>query len=47
MILWKYFSEYRQAGFDGYFTKPIGIEALNKAAEEAFEKIDMWNIAEE
>ncbi len=36
-----------QAGFDDYFTKPADLDALNKAAKEAFKKIDMWNIIEQ
>ena len=37
----------RQAGFDDYFRKPMDLEVLHKAAEEAFDKIDMWNITEQ
>jgi DNA-binding response OmpR family regulator len=35
-------NECRSAGFDDFFIKPIGIEFLLKAAEEAFEKIERW-----
>ena len=30
----------REAGFDDYFTKPVNLEDLLKAAKDAFEKID-------
>ena len=30
------------AGFDDYFTKPMDLEILVKAAQDAFEKIDRW-----
>jgi CheY-like chemotaxis protein len=36
--------ECRSAGFDDFFIKPIGIELLLKAAEDAFEKIKRWGI---
>ncbi|OEU71878.1 MAG: response regulator [Desulfuromonadales bacterium C00003093] len=32
----------REAGFDDYFTKPVKLEMLFKAAQDAFEKIDRW-----
>ena len=32
----------REAGFDDYFTKPIDLEMLLKAGQDAFEKIDRW-----
>jgi DNA-binding response OmpR family regulator len=32
----------REAGFDDYFIKPIDLEVLLKAAEDAFEKIERW-----
>jgi len=35
----------REAGFDDYFKKPVKLEAIRKAAEEAFEKIDRWTRA--
>jgi CheY-like chemotaxis protein len=34
--------ECREAGFDDYFTKPLKIDTLYRAVEEAFEKIDRW-----
>ncbi len=32
----------RDAGFDDYFTKPLDLEMLLKAGQDAFEKIDKW-----
>lgn len=32
----------REAGFDDYYTKPIELKTLLKAAEEAFEKVTRW-----
>lgn len=32
----------REAGFDDYFTKPVNLADLLKAAKNAFEKIDRW-----
>ncbi len=32
----------REAGFDDYFIKPIVLEVLLKAAEDAFARIDRW-----
>lgn len=32
----------REAGFDDYFIKPIELEVLWKAAEDAFVKIERW-----
>lgn len=32
----------RDAGFDDYFTKPVNLEILLKAGQDAFEKIDRW-----
>ena len=32
----------REAGFDDYFTKPVNLTALQKAAKDAFEKLDRW-----
>jgi DNA-binding response OmpR family regulator len=40
-------SDSRQAGFDDYFAKPVDLGVLYKAAEDAFEKIEMWNLSEE
>jgi CheY-like chemotaxis protein len=39
-------SDCRQVGFDDYFRKPMDLEVLHRAAEDAFNKIDMWNISE-
>jgi DNA-binding response OmpR family regulator len=36
--------ECRAAGFDDFFIKPIKIKLLLKAAQEAFEKIERWDI---
>ena len=33
-----------EAGFNNYFTKPLSLESLIKAAREAFEKIESCNI---
>ena len=35
-------AECRAAGFDDYFTKPVKLERLLKAAAEAFERLDRW-----
>lgn len=32
----------REAGFDDYFTKPVRLERLVVAAEDAFEKLERW-----
>jgi CheY-like chemotaxis protein len=32
----------RAAGFDDYFTKPLRLETLCMAAEQAFDRIDRW-----
>ncbi len=32
----------RDAGFDDYFTKPVDLDILLKAAKDAFEKLDRW-----
>ena len=32
----------REASFDDYFTKPVNLELLLKAAKNAFEKIERW-----
>lgn len=34
--------ECREAGFDDYFTKPVQLETLYRAADDAFEKLDRW-----
>ncbi|OPY04664.1 MAG: Transcriptional regulatory protein AfsQ1 [Syntrophus sp. PtaB.Bin001] len=38
--------ECRSAGFDDFFIKPVGLKALFKAAESAFEKIERWKVFE-
>ncbi|HOI75462.1 MAG TPA: response regulator [Syntrophales bacterium] len=35
--------ECRAAGFDDFFTKPVSLRVILKAAEEAFEKLERWN----
>ena len=35
-------SDCRAAGFEDYFSKPVNLENLFKAAENAFEKLDRW-----
>ena len=37
------FEECRKAGFDDYFTKPVDLKVLYRAAMEAFDKIERWN----
>ena len=32
----------RAAGLDDYFTKPIKIETLHMAAEQAFDRVERW-----
>ena len=34
--------ECREAGFDDYFTKPVQLDVLFKAVEDAFEKLERW-----
>jgi hypothetical protein len=36
----------RSAGFDDFFVKPVEMEVLLKAAEDAFEKIERWKVDE-
>jgi len=36
--------ECRRAGFDDFFTKPADIKLILAAAEQAFEKIDRWQV---
>ena len=36
--------ECRHAGFDDFFTKPANLEIIMKAAQEAFEKIERWEV---
>ena len=35
-------AECREAGFDDYFKKPIALDTLIKAVNDAFEKLDRW-----
>ncbi len=35
-------SDCRRAGFDDYFTKPVELKILFRAALEAFDKIERW-----
>jgi len=37
------FEECRKAGFDDYFTKPVDLKVLYRAAMDAFDKIGRWN----
>ncbi|HVO66773.1 MAG TPA: response regulator [Syntrophales bacterium] len=36
--------ECREVGFDDFFTKPVQIDVLLKAVDDAFEKLDRWRI---
>ena len=36
--------ECRGAGFDDFFVKPVNPEVLLKASQEAFEKIERWEV---
>lgn len=36
--------ECREAGFDDFFTKPVQIDMVLKAVDDAFEKLDRWRI---
>ncbi len=38
--------ECRSAGFDDFFIKPATLKTLFKAAEDAFEKIERWQVFE-
>ena len=35
-------SDCRDAGFEDYFTKPVDLKTLFKAASDAFDKINRW-----
>ncbi|MFH1154158.1 MAG: response regulator [Pseudomonadota bacterium] len=35
-------SDCLEAGFDDYFLKPVDLDLLDKAAQQAFEKLDRW-----
>ncbi|MFZ5571793.1 MAG: response regulator [Thermodesulfobacteriota bacterium] len=37
------FSDCRAAGFDDYFTKPVDLKILFRAALDGFDKIERWN----
>ena len=39
-------SDCRNAGFDDYFTKPVDLKILFRAALDAFDKIDEWSKVE-
>lgn len=34
--------ECREAGFDDYFIKPVDMETVSRAVENAFERLDRW-----
>lgn len=34
--------ECREAGFDDYFKKPVALDTLFKAVDDAFDKLDRW-----
>jgi|WetSurMetagenome_2_1015567.scaffolds.fasta_scaffold366678_1 DNA-binding response OmpR family regulator len=34
----------RAAGFDDFFVKPVNMKILQKAADDAFEKINRWQV---
>ncbi|HVO67182.1 MAG TPA: response regulator [Syntrophales bacterium] len=36
----------RRAGFDDYFTKPVKLELILQAAQDAFAKLERWNLDE-
>jgi DNA-binding NtrC family response regulator len=36
--------ECRKAGFDDFFCKPISLDTIMKSAEDAFEKLERWEI---
>ncbi len=36
----------RKVGFDDFFTKPISIKILLESAEQAFEKLERWQVSE-
>lgn len=35
-------SDCREAGFDDYFRKPVKLQVLSRAAEQAFERLERW-----
>jgi CheY-like chemotaxis protein len=36
----------RSAGFDDFFVKPVAMDILLKAADDAFEKVERWKVDE-
>jgi len=34
--------ECREAGFDDFFIKPVEFDMLQKAVEDAFERVERW-----
>lgn len=38
--------ECRAAGFDDFFVKPVKLDILLKAAQDAFEKLERWKVSE-
>jgi DNA-binding response OmpR family regulator len=38
--------ECRSVGFDDFFTKPVDLQILLKAAKDAFEKIERWKVVD-
>jgi DNA-binding response OmpR family regulator len=36
--------ECREAGFDDYFIKPFNLDVVLKAAKDAFEKLERWEV---
>lgn len=36
--------ECREAGFDDFFTKPMSLETIFKAVNDAFEKLTRWHV---
>jgi len=36
--------ECREAGFDDYFVKPLSVDRIARAVDDAFEKIGRWNV---
>ncbi len=35
-------SDCREAGFDDYFRKPVKLQVLSRAVEQAFERLERW-----
>jgi len=36
--------ECRKAGFDDFFSKPVSLNIIIKSAEDAFEKLERWEV---